>query len=46
MNCGGKASLFVEDRFPEDGAGQYQFEARRCDLPTEMREERACGVGC
>lgn len=43
---GGKTSLFVEDRFREDGAGQYQFEARRCDVPTEEREECACGVGC
>lgn len=45
MNCGGGGtSLFVQDRFREDGAGQYRFEARRCDVPTEEREECACGV--
>lgn len=39
MNCGGEDWSFCQRQVSKDSAGQYQFEARRCDVPTEVREE-------
>lgn len=41
MNCGGDET---KDRFPEVGAGQDQFEEKRCDVPATEGRECACGV--